>query len=229
MTLSTYRFAAGKLAKFIGGVRVGEATPRGSTRRCGPCARPTARRWPGSPRRSCVAALQLAVMAGVLGSNPVRDVQTDQVQAKPKGAIGLTGDQLRELLERLRAIDVLPADHDLVDPITLFIATGLRRSELLGLRCGSTSTRTPGPRRHTARSCGSKGKGLMRLEETKSRPGSGRCRSPLRDRHADGTRRELPSSASKTMIFPSTAGTCVTRTTSASSGARSATGSACRG
>jgi hypothetical protein len=59
VTLSTYRFAAAKLAKFVGGVRVGEATPPGSMRRSAPCGWPTAPRWPASPRRSCVARCSL--------------------------------------------------------------------------------------------------------------------------------------------------------------------------
>jgi integrase len=47
--------------------------------------------------------------------------------------VALTGDELRALLAKPRA-SKLCEDHDLVDPITLLIATGLRRSELLGLR-----------------------------------------------------------------------------------------------
>ena len=48
-------------------------------------------------------------------------------------AVALTGDELRALLAKPRA-SKLCEDHDLVDPITLLIATGLRRSELLGRR-----------------------------------------------------------------------------------------------
>jgi integrase len=39
---------------------------------------------------------------------------------------------VRELLGKLRASDYC-RDHDLVDPITILIATGVRRSELLAL------------------------------------------------------------------------------------------------
>ena len=54
-------------------------------------------------------------------------------KSQPKGAVGLTADQLRELLLKLHA-STFCQDHDLVDPVTLLIATGLRRSELLGLQ-----------------------------------------------------------------------------------------------
>jgi len=47
-------------------------------------------------------ALQLAVMANVLGSNPVRDVQPLRSKTQPEGAVGLTSDQLRELLQKLQ-------------------------------------------------------------------------------------------------------------------------------
>ena len=73
-TIDTYRADARKLSKFIGGVRVGEATPgrlddalrsiraaHGVT---------TARR----ARTVLGGGLRLAVLAGVLGANPVRDV-----------------------------------------------------------------------------------------------------------------------------------------------------------
>lgn len=53
-TLDTYRFAATKLQKFIGGVRVGEATPA-RVDACGRCAPRTGPRWPGSPKQSSVA------------------------------------------------------------------------------------------------------------------------------------------------------------------------------
>jgi hypothetical protein len=53
-TLDTYRYDAGKLAKFIGGVRVGRHHQPGWTRRCDPCERLTGRRWPGARARCYV-------------------------------------------------------------------------------------------------------------------------------------------------------------------------------
>jgi hypothetical protein len=64
-----------------------------------------------------------AVMANVIGSNPVRDVSPIQSKTRPKGAPALRGDELRGLLAKLRGAEVCQR-HDLVDPITLFIATG---------------------------------------------------------------------------------------------------------
>jgi integrase len=69
----------------------------------------------------------------VLGVNPVAQVSRIESDRKPKGAPALDAVQLRELLAKLRASEACQA-ADLVDPITVFIATGLRRSELLALR-----------------------------------------------------------------------------------------------
>ncbi|WP_373235183.1 hypothetical protein [Mycobacterium marinum] len=57
----------------------------------------------------------------------------DQAQARPTGATALSADDLRDLLVRLRADDYCQR-NDLVDPITVLIATRLHRSELLALR-----------------------------------------------------------------------------------------------
>ncbi|AXN45592.1 hypothetical protein MM1218R_03658 [Mycobacterium marinum] len=77
--------------------------------------------------------LQLAVMANTLGANPVRDVQPIRLKRRPTGATALSADDLHDLLVRLRADDYCQR-NDLVDPITVLIATRLRRSELLALR-----------------------------------------------------------------------------------------------
>ena len=133
-TLDTYRYDAGKLAKFVGGVRVGEASPArldagvaihadGSRADDGP-ARAHAATWCPSAR---------GAERRLWETNPVRDVQSIRSKATPMGATALTADQLRELLAKLRASETC-RKRDLVDPITLLIATGLRRSELLALR-----------------------------------------------------------------------------------------------
>jgi hypothetical protein len=75
VTMSTYRFSANKLTKFIGGLRVGEASPAridAALRSMRSAHGSTMARQSKSILRG---ALQLAVMASVLGSNPVRDVQ----------------------------------------------------------------------------------------------------------------------------------------------------------
>lgn len=75
----------------------------------------------------------MAVLVGVLDSNPVRDVSPIKSKNPPAGARALTAEQLRALLAALGQSEFCTA-HDLVDPVTLLVATGLRRSELLALR-----------------------------------------------------------------------------------------------
>jgi hypothetical protein len=55
--------------------------------------------------------LHLAVMANVIGSNPVRDVSPMRSKSRPKGATALTADELRGLLGQLRASETRQADH----------------------------------------------------------------------------------------------------------------------
>lgn len=132
-TQATYQFAAEKLRKFLGGVRVRE----GSTARLDAALRSmrTAHGATMAKQAKTIlrGGLQLAVMANVVPANPVRDVQPLKPKAAPKGAPALTADQLRELLSKLHTSDYCRT-HDLIDPITLAMATGLRRSELLALR-----------------------------------------------------------------------------------------------
>ncbi len=108
-------------------------------------------------------------MANVLGGNPVRDVQTIKSKGQPKGAEALTADQLRELLGKLRA-SATCHKRDLVDPITLLIATGLRRSELLALRW-SDFDQTAGTIAVAGKVVREAGKGLVRVDETKTAAG----------------------------------------------------------
>jgi integrase len=92
VTMSTYRFSANKLTKFIGGLRVGEASPAridAALRSMRSAHGSTMARQSKSILRG---ALQLAVMASVLGSNPVRDVQPVRSKRQPKGAVALTAD-----------------------------------------------------------------------------------------------------------------------------------------
>jgi hypothetical protein len=101
-TLDTYRAAATKVLKFIGGVRVGEATPAridAALRSMRATHGATSARVSKTILRG---ALQLAVMANALTSNPVRDVQAIKSNHRPKGATALTAQQLRDLLPKLR-------------------------------------------------------------------------------------------------------------------------------
>jgi integrase len=204
-TLSTYRFAAGKLAKFIGGVRVGEATPAridAAIRSMRTAHGPTMARQAKTILRG---ALQLAVMANVLGANPVRDVQPIGLKQRPKGAPALSAEQLRELLAKLRADDYCQG-NDLVDPITVLIATGLRRAELLALRW-TDFDETAGTLTVTGKVVRVAGKGLQRIDDTKT--DAGRRTIPLPRFAVDALRerRTHPYLGQLTVIFPSTAGT----------------------
>lgn len=204
-TISTYKFAARKLIKFVGAVRVHEATPAridAAIRSMRTAHGATMARQAKTILRG---ALQLAVMASILSANPVRDVQSIKSKAQPKGATALTGEQLRELLAKLGA-SAYCQDHDLADPITLLIATGLRRSELLALRWVDfdAEARTLAV---TGKLVRATGHGLSRIDDTKSAAGKRTLPLPqfavdaLKLRHGRPFVGELP------MIFASTAGT----------------------
>ncbi|MGO9069567.1 site-specific integrase [Mycobacterium sp.] len=204
-TLDTYRYTAGKLTKFLRGVRVGEATaPRidAAVRSMRAAHGPVMARQARTVLRG---ALQLAVMASVLGTNPVRDVQAIKSKAKPKGAAALTGDQLRDLLGKLRTSDYC-REHDLVDPITLLCATGLRRSELLGLRW-SDFDEDAGMLTVRGKVVRVAGKGLERIDDTKTDAGKRTIPLPQFAIGALQDRRGRPYLGEQAVIFPSTAGT----------------------
>lgn len=205
-TLATYTFATEKLKKFLGGVRVREA----STARIDAALRSmrTAHGATMAKQSKTVltGALRLAVMAEAITSNPVRDVDTIRPKARPQGATALTGDQLRNLLAGVRASDYC-REHDLADPITLFVATGLRRSELLALRwedydAGAATVTV------TGKLVRATGHGLQRIKyEAKSPAGLRTVPLPkfaadmLKARHGRDYLGQQP------MIFPATSGT----------------------
>ena len=148
--------------------------------------------------------LHLAVMANVLASNPVRDVSPMRSKTRPKGAQALTANELRDLLAKLRASEKCQR-HDLIDPITLFIATGLRISELLGLQWAdfdeSAATLTI-----TGKVIRAAGKGLMRIDETKTAAGRRTLPLPSFAVIVLTARRGRPYVGQQPMVFPSTAG-----------------------
>jgi integrase len=204
-TLATYKFTSDKLRKFLGGVRVGEA----STSRLDAALRsmrtahgPTMAKQAKTILRG---GLQLAVMANVLTANPVRDVQPLRAKAQPKGATALTADELRNLLANVRKSKPC-RDNDLADPITLLATTGLRESELLGLRWSDfdadAATLTV-----TGKVVRATGHGLARIEQTKSAAGKRTLPLPRFAVDALRARRRLPFLGEQPMIFPSTAGT----------------------
>ncbi len=182
-TLDTYRYTGAKLSKFMAGVKVGERRPPDWTRPCGRCVPLTGAVMARQSRTLLRGALQLAVLNNVLGANPpVRDVQAIKSKEQPKGAQALTADQLRDLLAKLRTSETC-RQRDLTDPITLLIATGLRRSELLALQWtdfdADASTISV-----SGKVIREKAKGLVRVDETKTAAGApGDSASRVRGRH----------------------------------------------
>jgi integrase len=205
VTMSTYRFTANKLAKFIGGLRVGEASPA----RIDAALRSTRSAHGSTMARQSKSilrgALQLAVMASALGANPVRDVQPLRSNSQPKGAVALTANQLRDLQANLHA-STFCDKHDLADPITLLIATGLRRSELLGLRWADYDEKA-GTLTVTGKVVRVPGQGLVRIDETKSAAGRRTIPLPRFAIEMLEKRRQLPYVGQQAVIFPSTTGT----------------------
>lgn len=204
-TMATYRFAADKLKKFLGGVRVWEA----STSRLDAALR-SMRTAHGSTmakqsKTILRGGLQLAVMANVIPANPVRDVQPLRAKAQPKGAKPLDGAGLRALLNGVRASEYCQR-HDLVDPVTVLVATGLRRSELLALRW-SEFDQDAGTLTVSGKLVRATGHGLQRIDETKSAAGTRTVPLPSFAVDALRARRGRDYVGEQPMIFPSTAGT----------------------
>lgn len=124
----------------------------------------------GSPIPTLLrGALQLAVLNNVLGTNPVRDVQSIKSKEQPKGAPALTADQLRDLLAKLKDSEACQK-RDLTDPITLLIATGLRRSELPALRWTDFDA-DAGTISISGKLIREKAQGLVQVDETKTAAG----------------------------------------------------------
>jgi integrase len=201
---TSYRADAQRLAKFIGGVRVGEATPgrldealrsikvaHGVT---------TARR----ARTVLGGGLDLAVLAGVLGTNPVRDVSSIRADKKAKGARALTAGELRALLAGLRSSDYCRS-RDLADPITLFVATGMRVSELLALRWEDYDV-AAGTLTIAGKVVRAKGQGLQRFDESKTEAGLRTNPLPTFAIEALNARRSRPFVGQQQTIFASETG-----------------------
>jgi integrase len=87
-------------------------------------------------------------------------VQSIRSKAAPKGASALTNLRASETCQR----------RGLVDPITLFIATGLRRSELLALRWSDFDADV-GTIAVTGKLVRQRGVGLTRIDDTKTAAG----------------------------------------------------------
>ena len=97
-TIDTYRYAAKLLAKIIAGVRVGEATPARIDAAIRSMRRAHGDVLAVQSKTLLKGGLHLAVMANVIGANPVRDVSPIRSKTGPKGSTALTADELRNLL-----------------------------------------------------------------------------------------------------------------------------------
>jgi integrase len=126
-------------------------------------------------------------------------------KGQPKGAEALTGGQLRELLTKLRTSETC-AKRDLVDPFVVLIATGLRRSELLALRWSDFDA-DAATIAVTGKVVRERGKGLVRVDETKTAAGRRVIPLPAFAVAALLERRKRPFVGQQAVIFPSTAGT----------------------
>ncbi|SHS37739.1 phage integrase [Mycobacteroides abscessus subsp. abscessus] len=204
-TVDTYRYASSKLSKFLGGVRVSEATPA----RCDAAIRsmktahgPTMAR---QSRTIMKGGLQLAVMAAVLGANPVRDVSPINARESTKGAAGLTREQLKALLSNIRESEYCQS-RDLADPIVVFIATGLRRSELLGLRWADFNEKQR-TLTVTGKVVRVAGKGLVRFDGAKTKLSRRTVSLPKFAVEALSRRRQVPFLGERDVIFASSTGT----------------------
>ena len=203
-TIETYRANAQKISKLIGALRVSEATP---PRIDAALRSMRAAHGAGQAKHAkglLRGGLQLAVMAGVLPVNPARDVSPIPSRAA-KGAPSLAPDQFAGLAQRLQA-DACCQRFDLADPVIMLMATGLRRSELLGLRWSDYDSKA-GTIAVTGKVVRVKGRGLERYSATKTKAG---CRTlPLPQFAIDmlAERRHKPYAGQQLMIFPSSAAT----------------------
>jgi len=203
-TMTTYRSVARKLTKFTSSLRVGDATPG----RLSAVIRSLhTTHGANTARHSRVllrGALQIAVADDVIGRNPVAEVGRIESDRPPKGAPALDATALRDLLGKL-AVSSPCEEADLIDPITLLAATGLRRSELLALRWVDFDEIT-GTITVSGKIARIKGQGLKRLETGKTRSAQRIVALPRFAIAALVARRDRPFWGAQAMIFPSTVG-----------------------
>lgn len=204
-TMTTYRSAQRQMLRYTEAMRVGEATPGRLNAVIKSIRAANGVNMARHTRTILRGALQIAVLDDVLGANPVIQVSRIESEHKPKGAPSLEALELRELLEKLQASEACQ-QMDLVDPIILFVATGLRRSELLGLQWSDFSERD-GTLTVSGKIVRVSGKGLKRFDMGKT--ASSLRIVPLPDFAVEALKarkaRDTPH-VNKPMIFPSTVG-----------------------
>lgn len=108
-------------------------------------------------------------------------------------------------VDKLRASEMC-AKRDLVDPIILLIATGLRRSELLALRWSNFDA-AAGTITVAGKVVRQRGKGLVRVDETKTAAGQRTIPLPSFAVATLKARLKMSYVGEQHVIFPSTRGT----------------------
>ncbi|MFI2559997.1 tyrosine recombinase XerC [Nocardia farcinica] len=144
LTIDAYNYALGKLEPRISGLRVREATAGRVNNALQALRTNHGATIARNARTILRGALQLAVNADAIERNPVDQVQRIESTAPRKGAPAVPAELLVRLLidirtsaapfNERRTLAEYCRDVDLADLITMFVGTGMRRSELLGLR-----------------------------------------------------------------------------------------------
>lgn len=216
VTLDTYRFAVEKLEKKIGALRVEEADGGRIDKAIRAMRQDHGATMARQAKTVLRGALQLAVLAGALDRNPVSDVSRIESKSRPKGAAAVTAEQLVALLVDIRHSDAkydqgrtlaeYCRDADLADPITMFVGTGMRRSELMALRWADVDDTAKVARIH-AKVVRVKGVGLVRVEDTKTDAGARFIPLPEFVMSMLRARSLNPPPSDDKVIFPSSSGT----------------------
>ncbi|MDH6283200.1 integrase [Prescottella agglutinans] len=229
-TIDTYTRDVGILVPRLGEFRVREATAQ----RLGRILDEIAGKHGATTAKRCrtvlAAVLATAVKEGAVGRNPVRDVELTRRTKKAKEATrALTAEELALLIHRLRTSEEpLPVERrakkahttttvsrwaeavDLTDVIITLAGTGLRRSEVLGLKWTDLDldAGTLTVSGHVVRA---KGRGLIRESEAKTVSSLRTIALPrfvieaLRARQEDAEK--MAASVSADVIFASRIGT----------------------
>lgn len=205
-TLTTYRSAARKLAKFSEALRVGDATPGRLNAVVRSMRQAHGANMARHGRTLLRGALQIAVLDDVLGANPVAQLSRIESEHRPKGAPTLDAAQLRDLVAKLRASEACQTT-DMVDPIIMLIATGLRRAELLALRWEDVDEEA-GTVSVSGKIARIPGEGLKRLQRGKTDSSERTVALPEFAISMLVERRNRPFWGEQRMIFPSSVGTC---------------------
>ena len=231
-TLDTYAAIITKLDARAGGLLVKECTPRRLDRLLVELAEVHGATTARQSKTVLSGVFTLALRDGAVGRNPVRDVGPVRVPSKaaeaPNKRRTLTSEELAALLHGLktsqlplppetrgkkkvatqttRTVSQWAKDVDLIDPISTLAGTGMRRSEMLGLRWEDYDTEA-GTIAVTGRIVRGKGVGLIREDVTKTTTSRRVVALPLFVTEMLVRRAGEFHPSEDGLIFPSSAGT----------------------